>query len=141
MIPICRAPKRFVSALNKTRKPQRLVVLNPRSYLSTNPAILKPFKVNSEIKITPQFNDNSAISIPTFHSTNLSIDNIGSLYGERSQQWWTGKTPQQATYINGQPHSAPFLSLEPGKISRESLQAYFDNTWTLTEALFAGLQG
>ena len=37
----------------------------------------------------------------------------------------------------------PFLSVRPSvrPSVRHSLQAYFDNSWMLTESLFAGLQG
>lgn len=64
-----------------------------------------------------------------------------ALFGNRNDSWWTGKLPKSCTYIDGQAHSLPFLSLEKGKCDKFTLQAYFDNTWTLTESLFAGLQG
>ena len=62
-----------------------------------------------------------------------------NLHGERSSEWWTGKNPSQSTFVDGISTSQPFLTLHD--CTRDKLQAYFDNSWTLTEALFACLQG
>ena len=67
------------------------------------------------------------------------------LYGARSANWWTGKQPQLGVCPgmrqDGTLCSLPQLSLSKDSCTRESLQAYFDNTWAMTEVLFASLQG
>lgn len=67
------------------------------------------------------------------------------LVGPRSSEWWTGKAPVigqcPGLSTEGVLHSLPLLSLQPGATTRASIQDYFDNTWALTEALFASLQG
>jgi hypothetical protein len=70
-----------------------------------------------------------------------------ALYGPRPAQWWTGKAPAEAagwvTAADGREGhltSLPHLSLSTAS-TREQFMDYFDNTWTLTEQLFASLQG
>jgi len=68
-----------------------------------------------------------------------------SLYGPRTSEWWTGKAPHQvagwiASEAGGHLTSLPLLNLDK-TCTRESVLAYFENTWTLTEQLFASLQG
>ena len=67
-----------------------------------------------------------------------------NLYGARSKEWWTGKSPAQTPGFSDETnslYSLPQLSLSKDGCTRESLQAYFDNTWTLTEVLLGCLQG
>ena len=69
-----------------------------------------------------------------------------SLYGPRTAEWWTtGKALHQvagwvASEGDGHLTSLPLLNLDES-CTREDIMAYFDNTWTLTEQLFASLQG
>lgn len=63
-----------------------------------------------------------------------------NLFGPREHNWWTGKSPSHCPgAINGKMHSLPQLRLDK-KCTKESIQAYFDNTWTITETLFSSLQ-
>ena len=68
-----------------------------------------------------------------------------NLYGPRTSEWWTGKAPTLGACpgmsADNNLYSLPQLSLSKDKLTRESLQAYFDNTWTLTEVLMGSLQG
>src|SRR5687767_6290901 len=54
------------------------------------------------------------------------------LRGERDASWWTGMRPYAAH------RPLPAADLRAGV---RGLRAHFENTWTLTEVLFAGLQG
>lgn len=56
------------------------------------------------------------------------------LRGPRDADWWTGPQPFQNSA-----HSLPFQDLT--QASRADMQTYFDNTWLLTDTLFAALQG
>ena len=66
-----------------------------------------------------------------------------TLVGPRGAGWWTGKAPQDCP---GYVHNASggghltSLPLPRATASRQELLDYFDNTWTLTEVLFASLQ-
>lgn len=58
--------------------------------------------------------------------------------GQRSENWYTGVHPSECVgFHNNVLYSVPQLS---AKTSRQELQKYFDNTWTLTEVLFASLR-
>lgn len=65
------------------------------------------------------------------------------LHGPRQAEWWTGKQPHECPGMgkDGVLYSLPQLSLSKESFTRESLQRYFDNTWTLTEVIMSGLQG
>lgn len=70
-----------------------------------------------------------------------------ALYGSRPAEWWTGKAPAEvagwvtaADGRNSHLTSLPQLNLSAA-CTREQVMDYFDNTWTLTEQLFASLQG
>lgn len=74
-----------------------------------------------------------------------SKTSIGSLHGIRTDYWWTGLKPDSSlcpgVEKNGFVYSLPQFSFLNGKTTREDLQKYFDNTWTLTEVLLGSLQG
>ena len=59
----------------------------------------------------------------------------------RPDWWWTGTKPTMTPGVqqNGEVSSLPQLCL--ATCTREEFQAYFDNTWALTEVMFGGLQG
>ncbi|MEB3196586.1 MAG: 5-histidylcysteine sulfoxide synthase [Candidatus Sericytochromatia bacterium] len=62
-----------------------------------------------------------------------------NLQGPRPTGWWTGRAPEDTPGYrpSGHLHALPLLDL--AKANREAVQAYFDNTWTLTEVLFSAL--
>ena len=72
---------------------------------------------------------------------NLRGELAGELEGPRRPDWWTGCTPAAAPgrRPDGSLTSLPLPDL--AACSRAEVLAYFDNGWTLTEALFAGLRG
>lgn len=63
------------------------------------------------------------------------------LKGDRPAWWWTGKAPSECPGLrqDGKLGSLPAPDLS--RASRRDVLDYFDNTWTLTEVLFAALQG
>ena len=68
------------------------------------------------------------------------------LYGPRPAWWWTGKAPQDtAGWMSwaggGEGHLTSLPQLNLADCTREQVMNYFDNTWTLTEQLFASVQG
>jgi 5-histidylcysteine sulfoxide synthase len=56
-----------------------------------------------------------------------------------AKEWWTGLPPESCPGIqkDGTMRSLPMLDLKSA--TRKDVLDYFDNTWTLTEVLFAGL--
>ena len=63
------------------------------------------------------------------------------LTGLRSEQWWTGRKPQDCPgrQPDGTLTSLPLPHL--ASCTRQQTLDYFDNSWTLTELLFSSLQG
>ena len=61
------------------------------------------------------------------------------LNGPRTDSWFTGKHPNECPGMlpNGTMTSLPMPRLD--NVTRSATQDYFDNTWTLYEVLFAGL--
>ncbi len=96
-----------------------------------------PFQTQSAAFSTSPAKSNSVPSGKT-----VSGKSSDPFYGERDLSWWTGKNPQVCPGVgkNGHLYSLPSLNLGPG-LSRQKLQDYFDNTWTLTEVLMSALQG
>ena len=67
-------------------------------------------------------------------------DNI--LTGRRGDWWWTGKAPVHGVCPGVLPDGTiTSLAMPRLDAGREAVQDYFDNTWTLTEVLFASLPG
>eukprot|EP00055_Hartaetosiga_balthica_P016087 m.99923 g.99923 ORF g.99923 m.99923 type:complete len:856 (-) comp9035_c5_seq1:19-2586(-) len=73
-------------------------------------------------------------------------DNLGRtdyLFGKRPEKWWTGKAPihgvcpgvDEKGHIRGLPQPDLYTA------TRQQLRDYFDNCWTISEVLFASLQG
>lgn len=88
-----------------------------------------------------EFDDLSEKSVMPIKSQRAHAVPQLALTGARNADWWTGKHPTRCPGVsNGKLYSLPQLSLEGG-ITREIIQAYFDNTWTLTEVLLASLEG
>ncbi len=72
---------------------------------------------------------------------NLRGEHDALLHGPRSAWWWTGLPPADSP---GRQPDGRLTALPQPRLdtcSRESVLAVFDNGWTLTELLFAGLQG
>ena len=69
------------------------------------------------------------------------------LIGPRPDWWWTGKAPQDAPgwvaspAAGGASHLTSLAQLNLASCTREDVLGYLDNTWALTELLFASLQG
>ncbi|MDG4594749.1 MAG: 5-histidylcysteine sulfoxide synthase [Candidatus Contendobacter sp.] len=63
------------------------------------------------------------------------------LTGPRPAGWWTGRPPRDCPGLqpDGTLTSLPLPNL--ATCTRQQVSDYFDNTWTLTEILFSGLQG
>lgn len=66
------------------------------------------------------------------------------LNSDRNLEWFTGKAPLPGicpgvSPVDGGIRSLPMPNLN--KVTREETQAYFDNSWTLMEVLFAGFKG
>ena len=150
MIPISAKPKRFPSTLSPAGLGHQFLV--QRSAMATRPfssVIDKQYfsSMQHVVKAHPKPHSYAKIlnvvqkQKEERHTPVQQSIKTDELYGPRNSQWWTGKHPLESTYINGQPHAYPLLSLEKGKCTRESMQKYFDNTWTSTESLFACLQG
>jgi 5-histidylcysteine sulfoxide synthase len=151
MIPICRDPKRFVAALNTDRillgwrqgrkacTLQALSVLRWQ-YIPNRPCVLPSYRRFGSLS---QLKETANIPIMTEPSTTTPADSM-PLTGPRSVDWWTGKQPHECPGFNAMNcalYSLPQCTFEPATITRETLQDYFDNTWTLTEVLLSSLQG
>jgi 5-histidylcysteine sulfoxide synthase len=142
MIPICAAPKRFISALGKGRKRVvgRLGLLQQESFLATN---VHQFGLSQKFSsAAPLLYESEHTNAP--HTKPLqSILSVSAipLIGARDAVWWTGRHPSRCAGVgaNGELYSLPQLSLDG--LSRKKIQDYFDNTWALTEVLLASLQG
>ena len=80
-------------------------------------------------------------SIAEAWRNNLHGNRITELDGPRPNWWWTGQTPQNCPgyQSDGTLTSLPAPNL--ATCTRQQVLDYFDNTWTLTELLFAGLRG
>jgi 5-histidylcysteine sulfoxide synthase/putative 4-mercaptohistidine N1-methyltranferase len=62
----------------------------------------------------------------------------------RPAKWWTGVQPEACPGWEAGTavlRSLPLIDYGAAAPSREALQAYLDNTWTLTEVLFSGMVG
>lgn len=154
MIPICRAPKRFVCALGRARRPSYMLEgmaknfrVQSLSIVANNShqfGIASKFSTASPLEL--DFDDlehqNIDLNLAQLNRKSSSADQSNqALIGGRNSGWWTGKAPANCPGVkDGSLFSLPQLSLEAG-MSRKTIQAYFDNTWTLTEVLLAGLEG
>lgn len=87
------------------------------------------------------FNENQYMQ-PSTKSNAIPI-NL-NLLGKRDFYWYTGKVPHLCPGYDATSnalYSLPQVNLHNLHCSQQKLQDYFDNTWTLTELLFASLQG
>lgn len=141
MIKICSSPKRFVAALGRGRRCTRdpmlhrafaLSSLSNKKSLSTMPSVNLPSHKISALSF-------SSVVAEEPQTTPLPLL---VLEGDRNQSWWTGKPPAQCVGYNrdGRLHSVPQITFHQG-LTKDKIQRYFDNTWTLTEVLLGCLQG
>jgi 5-histidylcysteine sulfoxide synthase/putative 4-mercaptohistidine N1-methyltranferase len=74
-------------------------------------------------------------------STRPPTREVDELVGLRPASWWTGRSPATCPGwgANGTLRALPIPDL--ARVTRAELVDYFDNGWTLSELLFAGLQG
>jgi 5-histidylcysteine sulfoxide synthase/putative 4-mercaptohistidine N1-methyltranferase len=71
---------------------------------------------------------------------NLEANHNHSLTSPRPNSWWTGLAPETCPGFQGgalRSLAMPILQ----DLDHTSAQAYFDNSWTLTELLFSSLKG
>lgn len=150
MIPMCREPKRFVATLNKFRF--HFAKLDKRRNFAIKAINSIDFNQSRRnVKVScPSFSTSVCVAEPMEisskkHSPIKALKFHLNLLGPRPAAWWTGKAPiygvcpgvSQSGYI----HSLPQLVWQQGSLTKGTLQAYFDNTWTMTEVLFSCLQG
>lgn len=164
MIPIQSAPKRFRAALNATRfhflkrscSTLDSITISSRNISSNATAAAIHLHDKHTIKNNNNSNKNSIKVFPTVKLPQIALEEkekstlspIGSLYGQRNAYWWTGLNPLQCPGFekDGILYSLPQFSFNNdiniiGAKTKEDLQKYFDNTWTLTEVLLSSLQG
>ncbi len=113
------------------------------------PAVVEDFVIDgAEKQLTGLTRNPNLTALSSGAARELADRRLGdqSLYGARSDEWWTGKAPHEAagwitsaSGAGGHLTSLPQLNL--AECTRQQVMEYFDNTWTLTEQLFASLQG
>lgn len=152
MIPICSAPKRFVASLNKNRMFSRHVmkagssIVTPRVPMIGNSSLMmRPWSTAATSVARFSTAVNSSFNVSIGHDAASVKDSVINLHGPRPESWWTGKLPVHGQCAgvskDGVLNSLPLLSLTSTQCTRKSVQDYYDNTWALTETLFAALQG
>ncbi|TYC61190.1 5-histidylcysteine sulfoxide synthase [Zoogloea oleivorans] len=72
---------------------------------------------------------------------NLRGEQDALLRGPRADWWWTGLAPASCPGLQADGSLTALPQPNLATCTRESVLAAFDNCWTLTEVLFAGLQG
>ncbi|MDF1663710.1 MAG: 5-histidylcysteine sulfoxide synthase, partial [Planctomycetota bacterium] len=74
---------------------------------------------------------------------NIELHPDPTLYGRRADSWWTGLSPRDKKCpgldSQGVIRSLPMPILTG--LGKQALREYFDNSWALTETIFAALQG
>ncbi|NBY20704.1 hypothetical protein EBQ74_10805 [bacterium] len=76
-------------------------------------------------------NPNLDIFLNTSESSSVGSSKTSPIFGER---WWTGQKPKPDESLKSLP--LPDLAT----CTSDSVLAYFDNTWLLTEILFSSLK-
>lgn len=100
---------------------------------SEEPVVEEPVPVTEEIAFVP--------SLQEAWTKNLTGEEW--LRGDRTHDWYTGKQPIYGECpgvgADGMIRSMPTPNLD--QVTRQGTRDYFDNTWTLYETMFAGLNG
>eukprot|EP01039_Chlorochromonas_danica_P003875 gene3876-4233_t len=168
MIPICRDPKRFVAALNKERARLLFDHALPRktnAVVSSTIPSFRSFHALTALELSFSndkyvFREASKLYLSTAVSAKQpavehwvsttgyepaikesAVPESMNLRGPRGADWFTGVLPKQCPGFaaDGKLYSLPLFTFD--SCSKESLHAYFDNSWTLTEVLLGSLQG
>jgi hypothetical protein len=153
MIKISMKPKRFAANVtsgsrllfnnNNNNRISKLNISNNLYFQKSNFS-----KISSTSISKLNYNKRSSQTIKKLSTASLSNDNINMIINEPKQHsidnqdnnWYTGKKPYECPgFIDNQLFSLPQLSFEKDLCTREKLQEYFDNTWTLTEVLLSSL--
>ena len=145
----------FSSETRLSSKGNRVLLPNnPRVVLSSNAARWKSSLAAYSDSDSDEENDvvatttrstfgEGALSHEEAWMVNLGrADNNKWLTGPRdADEWFTGKQPKLCPGVDGEEiiRSLPLPRLDA--VTREAAMEYFDNSWTLYETLFAGLNG
>ena len=148
MILISTLPKRFPASLPKKRR------CNYFKFVVSQHGI-NQLKVFSSTRIeldknviTSDINSRVSYGFKPFKNSNIEksrdlLAGPGPLLGQRNDLWFTGLAPNHKCpgFYNGRVYSLPQLEFHSRNCNKDAIQAYFDNTWTLTEVLLGSLQG
>jgi len=139
-----RCPPLLPGCSRLATQPARRLSAQPARGLSTQ--LAEEPAVSARPALTPSRNPNLTPMTPAAARDLLAPivqmrgDGDPALHGQRPAWWWTGASPEQCPgFSQGQLVSLPQLNLQT--CTRLDMLNYFDNTWTLTELLFASLQG
>ena len=121
----------------------------PRACLSTHRTMSSPKRASTREEAAAQSSAKTTPSSSHGHqaiveSWAVNCQGLTSgLEGARDASWWTGKAPVYGECPGLAPDGTLRSMPQPNltTCTRAELRAYFDNCWTLTEVLFAGLQG
>ena len=149
MILISSLPKRFPASLSKKRR-----CINFKLSLSQcgngyqQSRVVSSTRLEVDGNVTSEAISRVSYDLKPFRRPNVEklqdlLTGPGPLTGTRTDVWWTGLAPGSTCpgYYNGRIYSLPQLEFQSGNCSKYTIQAYFDNTWTLTEVLLGSLQG
>lgn len=129
--------------------PNAAAILRVTSRLGVSSSLLKRVIPSSHLITGRRFRSSSAAEASE-NGHQAIVDswvvnvtgNDKELIGPRPDTWWTGKPPVHGVCpgvdAQGIIRSMPQPNLNT--VTRQELRDYFDNCWTLTEVLFAGLQ-
>ena len=145
MIPISMAPKRFTAALGRARfrLPKKEIYVRPTlllQQLAFSTKVMQPI-VNTNTNTASKKPGSSPFSTAAIEDDEYYRTPL-VLRGDRDDAWWTGKAPSECAGYDrkGTLYSLPQITFHKG-LTREKIQRYFDNTWTLTEVMLGSLQG
>lgn len=150
MIPISAAPKRFVASLvSYVNTSKSLIKTSSFQIQSIRLHSTEGLKFNLTSKFSTKLDPKYEIDLHHYdnhlhHFTgcqvkvpDITVSNV------KNDLWYTGKKPIvyecPGVCEDGKIYSLPQLNLD--NCTKQAIQDYFDNTWTLTEVLFASLQG
>ncbi|KAI9914395.1 hypothetical protein PsorP6_007378 [Peronosclerospora sorghi] len=152
MVPLTRFPRRVPTASKR-----RLHALVARPALSWSSASLSPLhaRLPSPSTLWLRLSTRSIHQCPPARwtpsslvssSANVTADDEAFLHGERPDDWFTtSRDPRtDRTFPGRDPTSGRLSAIEMPHLatcSRHDVLDYLDNTWALTDALFATVQG
>lgn len=78
---------------------------------------------------------------PNLSAPKINQETPNEILNKFQNQWWTGLSPENCPGFDAKKQSLLALpQIDLTRASREDILNYFNNTWTLTELLFAGLK-